>query len=879
MAMLGVILLLVIWKNRRCADLFRSCLWMAGILIVLVLPFVIYNWVTYGDLTGISGFTHLLKAAGGIPAPPITAASFLKALRDTFANFWVIWWKQAGVGSNPALTGLYVLLAGLSVISAVGIVISLRSRQEDRAGWSKQIVGAYLGLIGIFVITVLVSYFGRNDPHNIPLPEIQGRFFLPVVAPIVILFSVGLYSYPRWRWYFVIAAGLILVTADGLNLFGNLLRQFYYWAWFYKDGIPISFTPPNLQQGMSLFFTRFWMDKPANIRPIICGVLPFYLITLAGTVIVFFRSVQLSKVTENPRAMGVDHLSKQTAGQRWSAKIKQFLRDPLLWISVSLFVLYILVVALRPPGIFWSLDEGGKFIYMQNVIRSGNPAAPLDYPGRAIDPQAHFIPLYWMVRVSDTEIYSWWPVGFPLVTIPFYMIFGWLGVFVLPAASGAGTTLLSGFITRRLLPAAKRLDLAAALLVGVATPVFYYSTMFWEHTLSTVFLLGSVYCLVIAYQGQASKYHWWVLAGGLASISAFFRTDALPLSFGIGLIVLLVRFRWAVAYGIGFVLTSFPWLVFNQLMMGDFFSRQMSSIDSQGWFIGFRTAGLKFIPYALFNAPLIQALPIGKNLLILGTLFTVVAVVAPFFKRFQGSVLVAYLGLLSITVWALFNPWGYRSVHGFLLIAPHVIFCVWFWVNGRFKKFSFIHLALLSGLFIYSIVYLSKMWVAGGGQQWGPRYQLALYPLLVITSLIGIASNWNTSGRTLRIGMAALFSLLAIVGLGFEIRGEIWAYKAAAYYNVSRKAIHSLPEKPITTNCTFLPMVIPEFYDQGNIFTRGGEDLHLWAKEVVSQGVDDFYDIDVDVCSYDHLDAVVENRVKNPTGMIIKRYTVQEFLK
>lgn len=561
-----------------------------------------------------------------------------------------------------------------------------------------------------------------------------------------------------------------------------------------------------------------------------------------------------------------------------SFSMKALVRDPLTWVTIALFALYLLVVALRPPEIFWSLDEGGKFIYLENVIRTRNPAAALDYPGRNIDPHARFIPLYLMIRVSDTEIYSWWPVGFPLVSIPFYQLFGWLGLYVLPAVGGALGALFSGMTVRRLLPGRKRWDVCAVVLVGITTPVFYYSTMFWEHTLSMMFFMSAIYCLITAYQ-QPTTWTGWILAGGLVSISAFFRTDTLPISAGIGIVILITRFRWALAYGGSFVFTSIPWLLFNRSVMGNFLSRQLPEIDAQGWLLGFRMVGIKFIPYTLFNAPMIQALPLGRDLLILGTVCVFLAALIPFFKHFRWVVLTVYLGLLYITAWALFHPWGYRSVHGFVLIAPHVVFAVWFWVTGSLKKFSFPHLAFLSGSMAYVVVYLLRMWAAGGGQQWGPRYQLALYPLLIILGLVGIAENAPRFPRYLKIGIAVLFLAQATAGLGFEIRGVYWAQKAAEYYDSTRQAIYALPDKPITTNCTFLPMLMPEFYERGNIFNRTVYDLTAWANEVQRQGVSEFYDIEVDICSYDHLDAVVENRKIHPDGMSVQKYNVQDLIK
>jgi hypothetical protein len=84
--------------------------------------------------------------------------------------------------------------------------------------------------------------------------------------------------------------------------------------------------------------------------------------------------------------------SNQTEGDR-----AQSFHNHIWWIiltSATLCSIYLLVVASRPLGYFWLIDEGGKFIYLQSTLKTGNPAAPIIYPGQSFDPQVKFIPLF-----------------------------------------------------------------------------------------------------------------------------------------------------------------------------------------------------------------------------------------------------------------------------------------------------------------------------------------------------------------------------------------------------------------------------------------------------------------------------------------------------
>jgi hypothetical protein len=91
-----------------------------------------------------------------------------------------------------------------------------------------------------------------------------------------------------------------------LNLFGNLLRQYYYWAWFFQNGEPVAVSVPTLQDGLKLFFTRFWMDKPQSIQGIIIITLPFYILTLVGVVLAFLRARRYLAEDEQPARLNED---------------------------------------------------------------------------------------------------------------------------------------------------------------------------------------------------------------------------------------------------------------------------------------------------------------------------------------------------------------------------------------------------------------------------------------------------------------------------------------------------------------------------------------------------------------------------------------------
>jgi hypothetical protein len=157
----------------------------------------------------------------------------------------------------------------------------------------------------------------------------------------------------------------------------------------------------------------------------------------------------------------------------------------------------ITILATQPRDVFWGPDSGNRFIQLRSFLRTG---------GIAIDdaPQAghHF------VRAGE-HVYSFYSPLFPLVSAPFYASFGTWGLFLLPLIGTLATAmLLSPLLERDYIPAA-----AAAIL---ATPLLWYTVVFWEHTLAVALSLGA-YVLVARNRMFA--------AGCVAAVGTAFREE------------------------------------------------------------------------------------------------------------------------------------------------------------------------------------------------------------------------------------------------------------------------------------------------------------------------------------------------------------------
>jgi hypothetical protein len=167
-----------------------------------------------------------------------------------------------------------------------------------------------------------------------------------------------------------------------------------------------------------------------------------------------------------------------------------------------------------------------KFIQVQGILRSGFESFAIDWPGFAIDPSYDFGPIAKpFMHFDEGELYVSYSPVFALVSALPFELFGPVGLYLLPLAAG----LLALPAVRRLAQMVSgdetaRVGAVAVLLAGLATPLWFYSHSFWEHTPALALSCWSfVACL--HYREQPTRQRA-VATAVLAALPIYFRTDA-----------------------------------------------------------------------------------------------------------------------------------------------------------------------------------------------------------------------------------------------------------------------------------------------------------------------------------------------------------------
>ncbi len=538
--------------------------------------------------------------------------------------------------------------------------------------------------------------------------------------------------------------------------------------------------------------------------------------------------------------------------------------------SLSFFTITLVWVFLSPRQIFWSLDEGGKYLYLQSILQTGRVDTPLLYPARALDPGLQWVPLYYFIQRGD-ELHSWWPIALPLVSLPFYRIFGWLGLFLLPALAGAISAGLTGVLVRRLTQS-ETWGMVALVLTGLATPVAFYATRFWEHTLSTAGVLGALLGMLDA--DERGRIRSAVLAGISGSLAVFFRPDAAFLLIGFGLVLLVRRPRLGLVTAISALVVSVPWMALNQWTAGNPFGPTFGKLVEAEALSGWQKAGLKLLAYALFNPPRVDGFIFPRWALWTASLSLLVGVALAFFPRLRWLSLSALGVVIGVCAWVAFQPSWYQAVHGFVLAAPQVLFVVYAVLNRRmWKEQPFFMGALVAATGVYAAVYLWRAWVGAGGLQWGPRYLLSFYPLFLSAVLVDLHGRRSSASSNLTLRLhTGLLVFACLVGLTISLRGWVTARTLTQYYAAGREFILGL-DAPVVVPWQGYVMDVPDLYLSGKVvsFLPGDARQSAWEDHLRGLGVDHYFIAELVTVDNAPLEVIAERLKAYPEGVALTR--------
>jgi len=547
---------------------------------------------------------------------------------------------------------------------------------------------------------------------------------------------------------------------------------------------------------------------------------------------------------------------------------------PTFLAALVVAVVYALSLWGMPKHVFWMPDEGAKLFELESCGLSWRDGVTYRIPfaGQSLVPGYEFLPgfdVYPTPSVAaDGSLYLAFdtPVVFPLLSAPFYRVFGAPGLYALPVLSGWLTALLAGVLASWF---AAGLAAPAVLLVGLATPVWFYSVVFWEHTLATLFGLFGV-CLVVRAPRRLESL---VFAAPAILVATMLRSE-------MALLGAALAAAWAMALVGGWLRPPVPgetmppardstlarrsggWrvlalaagsiVVLAVVLQATLTTRHRGLLRLLPERLDQALSGIANLPHGMLEV-YVNSESLGPTMgglwLAATALAIAMALVAPWLRseRRQARTTVAALTMMLLCSLSLaFAPEPYRGLHGFFPVAPFLILWPYglrhAWRRGDSRLLA---LATCSWVYLLSIlgalaVTYMHQGVLDVGMEWGQRYLLTAYPMMTVLALVGLrALRAVPSPAWPRKSIVALFTSLVLTAGCLELRGIRMLYGTRGMMAKWDAAMRA-EDGPVVTVVWWIVPAVAELFLTHEMFFTWLSGLADWVEQARTRGVTEF---------------------------------------
>ena len=394
----------------------------------------------------------------------------------------------------------------------------------------------------------------------------------------------------------------------------------------------------------------------------------------------------------------------------------------------------------------------------------------------------------------------------------------------MPIVAGAASVLLAGLVAERI---REGTGWIASLVTASATPVLVYSVLLWEHTAALALALLALWMVV----GFARHGRDWrvVVAAAMAGLaSAGFRADVVLFAVALFSATFLVtpgwgRWRVALLAVLGFVLGSAPAWAMNLVINGSLApSNAARNLESPHLgYIAHAHVGL--LPHFLVGT----SVPPGYAW---ATTIAAVVLVAGFHASRhmarRGLVPVVLAAAAALVVASLLDLDATRNdrFHGWLAMCPVLVLgCLRAEAplappRAAARRVVALTAAIYGALLLLAIGLTYPDGFAGeGNMEWGPRYWLALFPLMAVLVAVEHDALFDAvravaTPRTARALALVFVGALLLVGVDFNRMGVLRIRNILTENAIVRDALLGEGDTPLLTDMYFLSPLAPELF-------------------------------------------------------------------
>ena len=514
-------------------------------------------------------------------------------------------------------------------------------------------------------------------------------------------------------------------------------------------------------------------------------------------------------------------------------------RRPTAWVLAGVVTAaYAWWVFLMPGEVFWAGDMGVKYVQVQSLWRHHWRPVTLDYPSKDLDPEGRWFPFAPpFVTRRGNEFCSVFPIAFTALSAAPFWLLGAYGLYVIPIAASAVTLCLVPGLCDRL--GISQFRALAPILIGLGTPLFFYSVLFWEHTIAVALCTLAAWCLLRV--EDRPRMQSPLTAGVLLGLCAWFRPEAycFVAALVVAVAVTARRLRdgmrlgaWLIAGAAGpcAFLWLYQWWAFGN-PLGAHYAVNARYYAEQG---------LPPITERLIRLLANPNIDEVKNLWIMTPfLLLLVGCAAPPLSR--RSSLLAVLICLCVPTSVLLGVTSYFK-EGILAVTPLAACCFFLLLPNRRPAAK----QRLVGLFaVTCIMFIGSVAITSpvvGGLQYGPRLLLPMFPLLVILTLCGVcAAHEAVMSRKARQVMVCCAFVLGCCGIVGAIRALQTVYTMKTYRRALIQKIRESGQCAIVFDHWSPPQEIaPLYFERRLLLAPHGKDDAELVRALADAGLDGF---------------------------------------
>ncbi|GAB4197508.1 MAG: hypothetical protein OHK0022_15920 [Roseiflexaceae bacterium] len=512
-------------------------------------------------------------------------------------------------------------------------------------------------------------------------------------------------------------------------------------------------------------------------------------------------------------------------------------------LALLLAAAYLLLGMLLPGPAFFNVDANVKWLQAHALVESGWRSDGIADPSLAVDPSGALSPF--RTSFGGAFFYqeggSWHGKYSPLfawLNSAGLALFGRHGLLLTTVLPALGVLLLLARLARRM---GLRYPAIPLLLLALGTPLLFYAVVLWEHALGLVAALAAVDA---ALDTRSTPLRRAFAAGLLTGFAALLRTEYICLAPALGLVMAIYHNQAVRLEAWGLRLgdrtknqeprtknqtpeTQNPKLKTQNSPRGE---TQNPKLKTQNSVSAALTVALALVPLVLFN--LVQSgTLLGEHLapelaqrgetqglatLAARQLGVMQTLLLP--QRFAAGwlVLVPLALLVAAAVWRWRGRGAATEAGAALLLAVTAVALLW-GLRERFNSpndlISSGGVAMLALLWLLrrgatpadrmacALLVLAALFSAlvlatlpnPGGDQWGPRYLLLVYPLLLLPAALGIERLLAAPAGPVR---RVLLALALLVALGSTAIGaQSFAY-ARRWHQIHATTVAAVVARP-----------------------------------------------------------------------------------